>query len=35
MALVAENVHDKIQSSVRLIQELEAQDKASPPRELE
>jgi RNA polymerase primary sigma factor len=30
MALVAENVHDKIQSSVHLIRELEAQDKSSP-----
>jgi RNA polymerase primary sigma factor len=34
MALVAENVHDKIQSSVHLIQELEAHDKSSPPRAL-
>jgi RNA polymerase primary sigma factor len=29
MALVAENVHDKIQTSVRLIHELEAQGKSS------
>jgi RNA polymerase primary sigma factor len=34
MALVAENVHDKIQSSVQLIQELEAQDKSSQRRAL-
>jgi RNA polymerase primary sigma factor len=34
MALVAENVHDKIQSSVGLIQEVEAQEKASPPQAL-
>ncbi len=34
MALVAENVHDRIQSSVGLIEELEAQDKASPRRAL-
>jgi RNA polymerase primary sigma factor len=29
MALVAENVHDKIQASVRLLQELEAQERSS------
>ena len=32
MVLVAENVHDRIQSSVGLLQELEAQDKSCPPR---
>ena len=32
MALVAENIHDKIQSSLRLIQELEAGGKSPPPR---
>jgi RNA polymerase primary sigma factor len=32
MALVAENVHDKIQSSVRLIEEPRAQDKSPAPR---
>jgi RNA polymerase primary sigma factor len=34
VALVAENVHDRIQASVHLIQELEAHDKSSPPRAL-
>jgi RNA polymerase primary sigma factor len=34
MALVAENVHDKIQASVRLIHELEAQHSSSQPRAL-
>ena len=34
MALVAENVHDKIQASVRFIQELEDQDKSSQSRAL-
>ena len=34
MALVAENVHDKFQASVRLVQELEAQDKMSQSRAL-
>jgi RNA polymerase primary sigma factor len=34
MALVAENIHDKIHTSVRLVQELEAQDKSSQSRAL-
>jgi RNA polymerase primary sigma factor len=34
MALVAENIHDKVQSSLRLIQELEAQEGSSPPQGL-
>ena len=34
MALVAENVHDKFQASVRLVQELEAQDKMSQSQAL-
>jgi RNA polymerase primary sigma factor len=35
MAVVAENIHDKIQSSLRLIQELEAQGESPPPPMLE
>ena len=31
MALVAENIHDKIQAGLRCIQELEAEGKAPPP----
>jgi RNA polymerase primary sigma factor len=34
MALVAENVHDKVQSSLRFIQDLDAQEKLSPPQGL-
>jgi len=32
MALVAENVHDRIRSSVHLVPELEALDKSAPPQ---
>jgi RNA polymerase primary sigma factor len=34
MALVAENIHDKIQASLQRIQELEAQDKSGAPQAL-